>query len=87
MHDDDFDVMTKCVDCPSGLTSASQSTSCVEPDDFWDKVEQQINTIIGIIGAIIGILAALEAVFDRYCKSDTKYAPLDRGATSESTGV
>ena len=84
MHDDDFDVMTKCVDCPSGLTSASQSTSCVEPDDFWDKVEQQIKTIIGIIAAMIGILAALG---DRYCKSDTKYSPLDRGATSESTGV
>ena len=86
-YDHDFDALTNCVDCPSGLISAPQSTSCVEPDDFWDKVEQQINTIIGIIGAIIGILAALGCSFDRYCKSDTKYAPIDRDATSESTGV
>ena len=82
MHDDDFNAMTKCVDCPSGETSTPQSTGCEEPDDFWDKLLERLTGALGVVAAILAAASTLREFGARdYCGRDDcgKYKEIDRG--------
>jgi len=48
-YDPDHDVLTPCVECPSGLTSGPEaSTECAEEVDFWTHLEW----LIGLFSAL-----------------------------------
>ena len=90
MHDDDADVMSKCVDCPDGLTSSPQAIGCVEPDDFAHNLEDHLNNIVEIIGGLVGLGVTCVCKGKQYSLScageetesnspqKERYSPLDR---------
>ncbi len=86
MHDDDFDVMTKCVDCPDGLTSSPQATGCVEADDFVHNLEDHLNNILAIAATLAGLGVTCVCRGKQYSLScageEGGYSSVDRDETS-----
>jgi len=82
--------MSKCVDCPDGLTSSPQAIGCVEPDDFAHNLEDHLNNIVEIIGGLVGLGVTCVCKGKQYslsCAGEEKesnspekerYSPLDR---------
>jgi hypothetical protein len=82
-YDDDFNEMTKCIDCLSGETSAPQSTGCEEADDVWDNLVGRLSGLLEVVATILGLVATLRELGARNCCSRAdggRYEEIDRGA-------